>query len=143
LDKINNAERTLLKKNYKVSADDVMKYVRTANGQTYTGSKDGIKMWDGYANIRITTENSHIPENHISALALDEYGDLWIGTYSSGIVIGVGESVKPFKIKHIPTHDQDIFSITMVGGGLVWVTFRNGGIECFRDRISYGYFPKH
>jgi len=141
-DTLNDNNQLLLKENYKLPAKDYINFARTDDGKTYTGTKNGIIMYDGSSNIRISIENSNIPENNITALARDRDDHLWIGTYSSGIVIGIGDCIKPFKIKVVKTHDQNILAISSDGKGLVWVTFRNGGIECFLNGVSYAYFPK-
>ena len=114
---------------------------KVAGGQTYTISLSGINMWDNYTNISITTDNARIPSNHITALAVDQDDQLWIGTYGAGVVIGYGPDVKPFKIQHVQTHNLFVVSI-YVDAGLVWVRYRDGGIECFLNGISCRYFPK-
>lgn len=126
---------------YRQPNDYSSNFIQLPDGQSYTGTPIGIRMWDNYTYIRITTENSKIPENNITALALDDDNHLWIGTKKSGIVIGSGDAVKPFKIKPIQTRDQNIRSISADGNGFVWVVFENGGIECFLNGISCTYFP--
>ncbi len=117
-------------------------FVRSSDGKTYTGTQNGIKMCDGSSTIIITTENSNIPENNITALALDKDEHLWIGTFSSGIVIGVGGCIKPYKIKPIKTRGLNIYSISTDKKGHVWVNYQNGEFECFQDGKSIAYFPK-
>lgn len=117
-------------------------FVKMHGGQTYTGSDSGILMWDNYSLIRITTDNAHLPENNITALVLDHEDQLWIGTCSSGIVIGKGVDIMPFRILPVQTHDLFIASIFAGSEGFVWVTYRNGGIECFLDGISCKYFQQ-
>ena len=117
-------------------------FVITADGQSYEGTKKGIVMWDNSAYINISTENSHLPEDHITTLALDLEENLWIGTYSSGVVKGIGDPVKPFKIRPIQTREPYIQSIYADEYGFVWIFFRNGGFECFRNGSSYVYFPQ-
>ena len=114
-------------------------FVKMPNGQTYTGSKKGILMWDKYAKIQISTENSKIPENNITALALDD-DQLWIGTKNSGIVIGIHDDVKPFRVIYVQTREQNIVSISN-GYNYMWVVYASGGIECFLNGISCAYFP--
>jgi ligand-binding sensor domain-containing protein len=133
---------TKTKSDYKMPANYVSNFVQMYDGQSYTGSKNGIIMWDNYAIIRITTDNSKIPENNITALALVDGDQLWIGTYNSGIVIGTGKDVKPFKIQAIQSHDLQVASISVDASGLVWVVYKNGGIECFLNGISCSYFSK-
>ena len=115
--------------------------VKLKTGQTYRGTSKGIIMWDNYTIINITTENSHIPQNSITALALDEDDQLWIGTKDAGIVIGYGNPIKPFKTIPVRTRDQHITSIFSDSCGLVWVVYKHGGIECFLQGISCSYFP--
>ncbi len=126
---------------YRQPSDYSSYFIQLPDGQSYTATPIGIRMWDNYTYIRITTENSKIPENNITALALDDDDHLWIGTKKSGIVIGSGDPVKPFKIKPIQTRDQHIRSISADEHGFVWVVYENGGIECFLNGISCTYFP--
>jgi hypothetical protein len=116
-------------------------FAKVAGGQTYTISTSGINMWDNYTSISITTDNARIPSNNITALAVDEDDQLWIGTYGAGVVIGYGTDVKPFKIQHVQTHNLFVASIH-VDAELVWVKYSNGALECFLNGISCRYFPK-
>lgn len=116
--------------------------VQIGGGTSYTGTTKGIILWDNYTNISITTDNAHIPENNITALALDDDGQLWIGTYSSGVVIGTGHDIKPFRIEHVQTHNIYVVSI-YVEAGLVWVAYQNGGLECFINGISCRYYSPY
>jgi hypothetical protein len=115
-------------------------FVQLPGGQRYRGTSTGISMWDNYTYIRITTENSDIPDNNITALALDDDDNLWIGTKNAGIVIGSGRFIKPFKTTPVQTRDQHIVSISTDSRGLMWVVYENGGIECFLNGISCTYF---
>ena len=133
----------LLAENKKLIDSGYIHIVRTTDGKIYTATKKGIKMWDGSSTILITTENSDLPENCITGLGVDEHDCLWIGTAHSGLVKGIGKDVKPFKIKSIQTHDQNITSIYMGKHGLVLVTFRNGGFECFKDGVSHDYYSSN
>lgn len=130
-----------LKETYKLPDQSTINIARTSDGRIYTGKREGIKMQDASSSILISKDNADIPENNVSALALDRNHHLWIGTYSSGVVIGIGKDIKPFKIKLVKTRELKVFSISVDENGLVWVTYRNGGIECFKDDISYAYYP--
>ncbi len=109
---------------------------------TYTGSQKGITLWDGSARIEITTENSDIPENNITALAIDKDHNLLIGTYGSGMVKGYGRSIKPWKIKPIITQESCVTSINVDTQGLVWVLYQSGCFECFENDVSYAFFNR-
>ena len=141
-DSLSDTYFLLLRENYKLPDHHDINFACTDDGKTYRGTKKGIYMCDGSSTILISTENSNIPENNITALARDQNDHLWIGTYNSGIVIGLGKCIKPYKTKPFLTHDQDILAIYADDKGFVWVTFRNGGIECFQNGISYFYLPK-
>ncbi len=141
-DSLSENDQMLLAEYYKLDNNPAKNCAHTSDGKSYTGTKNGIKMCDVSSTIIISTENSNLPENNITALALDKDEHLWIGTFSSGIVIGVGACIKPYKIKPIKTRDSNIYSISVDEKGRVWVTFRNGGIECFRNGKSIAYFSK-
>jgi len=131
----------LTRADYTIPADYTSTFVQITEWQSYRGTRSGIIMTDSGSAIRITTENSKIPENNITALALDQDDQLWIGTNSSGIAIGTGNDVMPFRTHPVQTRDQHIRSIAVDEAGLVWVVYKNGGIECFLDGISCSYFP--
>lgn len=141
-DSLSDNYQMLLEEYYKLPDIKDINFIRTSDGKTYEGTKNGIKMCDGSSTIIITTENSNIPEDNITALALDKDNHLWIGTLNSGIVIGVGGCIKPYKIKPIKTRGLNIYSISTDEKGRVWVEYKNGEIECFRDGKSIAYFPK-
>lgn len=130
-----------LQSRYKALIHSPVLKVETHDGQRYVGSIKGISFWDGYSNLPFTTDNSGIPENNITALAVDDQNNLWIGTNSKGIVKGFGKSFKPYKTKTIPTHDLNIYSIVSAGNGDVWVTYQDGGFEYFQNGVSEAYFP--
>lgn len=137
-----NNNDPLLEKAYSgLPQNFVSVFVRTVDGQSYKATTKGIRMWDYSTYITISTENSHLPENNVTALALDLEENLWIGTYSSGVVKGIGDPIKPYRVRPIKTRDQNILSIYADEYGFIWIFFQNGGIECFRKDISYAYFP--
>ena len=140
IDMISHVSPQILAREYKKYDQPVRNSVETLEGQTYIGTKNGIRLDAYLLNIWITTDNSHIPEDHVTAMALDDHNNLWIGTYSAGIVIGIGKHIKPYKSRAVQTHDLDIANI-FCAGGHVWVTYRNGGYECFQNEISIAYFP--
>lgn len=117
-------------------------FVEDRNGRTYKATKNGILMSGSLTSMLITDDSANIPENNITALELDNQGHLWIGTYKSGVVLGIGRSIIPFKIKAIITHENNVFSIFVDQKGFVWVVYRNGGLECFQNDVSVAYFPK-
>jgi hypothetical protein len=133
----------MARSDYRLPDNYASNFVGMEDGQTYTGTKNGIIMWDNYSVIRITTENSKIPENNITTLALDNEDQLWIGTAGSGIVLGTGTDVKPFKIQVIQSYDLQVVSISVDATGLVWAVYKNGGLECFLDGISCQYFSPY
>ncbi len=57
-----------------------------ANGQVWIGTLNGMLEYDGYGFIVYCTENSKLPENHVTAISEDKNEDLWIGTEKSGVV---------------------------------------------------------
>lgn len=53
----------------------------------FAATKEGLLAWDGKAWQAGQLEGDELAENHVSALALDGDGRLWIGTFRSGIEV--------------------------------------------------------
>jgi|GEM_PF-3471046 len=139
-DSISENTQLLLRSRYEALDHSPLLKIETREGQRYVGSNKGISVWDGYSNLSFTTDNSGIPENNVTALALDGKNNLWIGTNSKGIVKGIGNPFKPYKTKIIPTHDLEIYSIVSEESGDIWVTYRDGSFEYFQNGLSKAYF---
>jgi hypothetical protein len=139
-DTLSNYDRLILLAEYQGLDHSPINKVITCDGKKYTCSKKGINIHDGSFIYRITTDNANIPEDNITALAIED-DNLWIGTYKHGIVIGTGHTYKPYKTKIVLTHDLQIFSIVKGKHDGMWVTYRNGGYEYFLDGITFAYFP--
>jgi ligand-binding sensor domain-containing protein len=139
-DTLSNSEWLRMSAEYQGLDHSPINKVITYDGKKYTCSKKGINIHDGSFIYRITTDNANIPEDNITALAIED-DNLWIGTYTHGIVIGTGHTYKPYKTKIVLTHDLQIFSIVKGKHDGMWVTYRNGGYEYFLDGITFAYFP--
>ena len=74
------------------------------NGQTYIGTNQGILFWDNYSLLILSTENTTLPENHITNLSIIPGDDLLIETKNFGRYLGVGRDIKVYKLKKISHH---------------------------------------
>jgi signal transduction histidine kinase/ligand-binding sensor domain-containing protein len=76
--------RSLARKNG-LAADDVNSLARTANGQVWIGTREGLSLYDGHS-IRSYTRNNGLPDPYFRELYVDREGDLWAGAESGGVM---------------------------------------------------------
>jgi len=69
------------------------------NGHTYISTRKGILLWDNYAFLSISTENTRLPENHIIGLSVGSGDCLLIHTKNCGVLKAIGHCIRIFKIE--------------------------------------------
>ncbi len=72
---------SIFQKKYKIAS------CTAANGVCYSCNGRGIDAWDRSAKVHISTENSFIPTDKVTSIALDMNDNLWIETLNGGIVV--------------------------------------------------------
>jgi DNA-binding NtrC family response regulator/ligand-binding sensor domain-containing protein len=100
----------------------------------YFGTEDGLNRYDGY-NFMVMRNNpeniNSISYNDINSLHLDTYGNIWIGTFNSGLNKYNPYTKKIIRFVHDPSdpktlsHDN-INAICSDTLGIIWVGTDNG-----------------
>ena len=124
-------------------------------GFIYFGTEDGLNRYDGYTFTVMRNnpqDTNSLSYNDINAMCLDKEGNIWIGTFNSGL-----NKYNPFTKKIIRfTHDHNftntishnnITAICADSSGIIWVGTDNGlnklipkdsnKDEYFIERISH------
>ena len=98
--------------NKMVLLDNVL-YMATTTGLYYNRPGDGIEMID-------------LPENNVKSLTIDAFGNLWIGTNSSGIYIySVYEGLFPMPLD-ADSKSKTILALITDSFGNIWAATLNG-----------------
>ncbi len=115
-----------------LAVTDSSVWVATKQGlvQIPTTTMDDFDSWDVFLR-----DNSGLPSNRIERLKIDTLtGDLWIGTYSHGLVRYDGEIWTTFDFKDSEIVDNDILSLNYEErDSTLFVCTRAGGLGIFRD----------
>lgn len=76
----------------------VSSVIQDKEGFMWFATKDGLNRYDGYKVkvFRHTKDSLSLPENYISSLLEDDYGNFWVGTNSKGVYLFDKRSEKFF-----------------------------------------------
>jgi DNA-binding NtrC family response regulator/ligand-binding sensor domain-containing protein len=103
-------------------------------GFMYFGTEDGLNKYDGYSFtvMRNNPENSNsLSYNDINALHLDHQGNIWIGTFNSGLNKYNPYSKNVKRFLHNPSNPgslshNNINAICSDSSGVIWVATDDG-----------------
>jgi hypothetical protein len=115
----------------------------STDGKRYVGTIHGLiqQRFNGFRQVK--AEDYTFSNTHITALAEDKLGRIWIGTGHSGIVRSSIYTPESFMSQPITFPNQKIYSITTDTWGSVWIGYTCGGFECFQNGLSYNYPSVH
>jgi len=99
--KLNGKTWSITQANSILPSNNVTCVVMCGDGQTYIATTKGMAMWDNYGMLLLTTENTTLPENHITSLWLDGYENLYIKTKNLGTYKGTGYPIKAYRLKKV------------------------------------------
>ena len=93
----------------------------------------GLAVVDKTSNMHkiLNTSNSGLPDNHISAIAIDEVGSLWIGTNGGGLVHFKDSTWTVYNTENSGLPNDVIASIAIDNTGSLWIGTYFGGLAKF------------
>jgi hypothetical protein len=83
--------------------------------------------------IVYNTSNSGLPDNYVSAIAIDRVGNKWIGTWSRGLAKFDGANWRVYNTYNSGLPDDDVYAIAIDGEGNKWIGTWYGGLVKFDD----------
>ncbi len=87
ISKKNNKVKHLEVDNSVMPSNNVTALCVKSDGVVFVGTDRGIMKYDNYSYLLMNTENANIGSNSITALAVDKYQRLWIGTKNGGVTM--------------------------------------------------------
>jgi len=81
--------------------------------------------------IVYNTDNSGLPHNSVYALAIDEQGNLWIGTYGGGVANFDGETWTVYDTANSGLPHNYVRSLAIDEQGNLWIGTEGGGLANF------------
>lgn len=109
------------------------------NGNRFVGTTHGLvqRRTNNFLTVKVGNYISN--DTHITAMAEDSFGRMWIGTQHSGLVKSSLYTPRSYIGQPITFPNQKIFSISTDTLGSVWIGYNCGAFECFQNGLSYNY----
>ncbi|AUP80664.1 hybrid sensor histidine kinase/response regulator transcription factor [Flavivirga eckloniae] len=133
-----------------LSSSDVISLANDLS-HLWVGTKNGLNHFDKKSDRFVTyyynkLEENTISGNTITALSMNNTGDLWVGTLKGGISI-YSKSNKKFKTlntQNSPLPHNEIFDIFHTSEGYAWVATNGGGIsKIVENDLSFYNFAQN
>lgn len=111
-----------------------------APGVFYAGLRDGIERWEGAEATYYGAAAGVAEDDAVYTICAMASGDLWFGTYGSGVYEFDGTSFARIDDIHGLAH-HSISNILQSSDGTIWLSYRRVGIASYRDGrwLNYGY----
>jgi len=109
-------------------------FFRQWDGSKYVGG--GILKFDGVNWQLFNKENSPLPSNSVSFIAIDSLDNKWITTSDSGLIKYTGTQWIKFNKSNSPIPTNSIWSLTIERDTIVWIAAWADGIIKY-DGISW------
>jgi ligand-binding sensor domain-containing protein len=108
------------------------------NGSTYVGG--GLAKFDGVNWTVYNTSNSGLPNNDVTAIAIDGQGNKWIGT-GRGLAKFDGVNWTVYNTSNSGLPDNSVWAIAIDGQGNKWIGTWFGGLAKF-DGVNWTVYNK-
>lgn len=110
-------------------------------GFKWLGTQDGLYKYDGYdfkAYKSIPFDSTSLTDNWIQAIAEDNYGNLWIGTYSGGLFKFDRDNETFQNYRHNPLNNNSlinnrIWAVAIDKHDLIWIG-TSGGLDKYDQK---------
>ena len=123
----------------KLNSKDIYTMICTPNGEVWLGTDDGINICtfeDEKKHVRSLGLKDGLPDQIITALETDVYGNVWIGTFEFGVVYydaATQKIIRPFE-----QMDMDaITSFTIFDGEEIWIGTQGSGVWRYNGEHAF------
>ncbi|MEW6508474.1 MAG: two-component regulator propeller domain-containing protein [Bacteroidota bacterium] len=89
--------------------------------------------WHTYT---VSNTNGKLPDNNVECLAVDASGNIWMGTYFSGLVKFDGTNWTNYNTSNSPLKDKTIVDVAVDNLGNVWVANYANGVFRFNPTTN-------
>ncbi|MCU0754473.1 MAG: ATP-binding protein [Xanthomonadales bacterium] len=133
-----------------LSQSTVRSIVEDADGFLWLGTQDGLNRFDGYEFVsfhRDRGDPGSIGDSHVTALALSDTGELWIGTMAGGLARYLPATRRFVQYRHRPGQADSIASDNVIAllpmaDGSVLVATGAGGLQRLHDERFEWVLPE-
>lgn len=130
--------------NQGLSQNSVMTIAQDKDGFMWFGTEDGLNRYDGVTFKQFRhdpMDSSSINSNSIYSSLVDSKGNLWIGTYVSGLNKYIADTESFFRYPHDPQDSLSVGEGTIWGlqedhEGYIWVGTAGGGVVRFNPETG-------
>ncbi len=107
------------------------------NGDIWCGGSSwfgfGLGKFDGINWTSYSTSNSGLPSENVNAIAIQDNGWKWIGTYDEGLVKFDGTNWTTYNTSNSELPSNDIRSIAFDENGSKWIGTQGGGLAVYNE----------
>lgn len=118
----------------------IYSFYEPSPGVFYVGASDGIERWEG-DEVTYFGEGAGVSEDDAAyTICPAANGDLWFGTFGSGVYRFDGTSFEHFDDTRGLAH-HSVSNILQTADGTLWLSYRRVGIASYRESrwLNFGY----